>query len=185
MCIYIVIYTHTYIRTHTYMFISLSLSLSLYIYIYRSSTAPWLRCTMAGSPQLRFIHIRQLLRIRYTCFERDAINNDWWTCISVCLVGSAAPAAPCGRCIYQCDVEIPASVNKSVGYLFTDAGIIAFGVFSRHPRCLRPLEGSRVCRWCRGLRVPIIYVNEIIYVFVYIYVYIHSVCIYIYIYIYT
>ena len=35
-------------------------------------------------PQLRCIHLHQLFRIQYTCFELDAVNIDWWMCIHVC-----------------------------------------------------------------------------------------------------
>ena len=37
-------------------------------------------------PELGFIHIHQLFRILYTCFELDAVNIGWWICIIVCLV---------------------------------------------------------------------------------------------------
>ena len=40
----------------------------------------------SSSPQLRFIHIHQLVRIQYTCVEFDTVNVDWWMCINVCRV---------------------------------------------------------------------------------------------------
>ena len=55
----------------------------------------WPRRNKAGSfaeqhilcyPQLRFIHMHQLVRMQYACFELYAVNIDWWICINVCLV---------------------------------------------------------------------------------------------------
>ena len=36
--------------------------------------------TGGESPQLRSIHVHQLFRIQYTCFELDAVNVGWWIC---------------------------------------------------------------------------------------------------------
>ena len=40
----------------------------------------------ASGPQLRFIHIHQLFRIQYTCFQLDTVNSYWWICIIFCRV---------------------------------------------------------------------------------------------------
>ena len=70
-------YTHMYTHTRTHTHTPIKHILTGFQHII-SSGAP--------CPQLRFIHIHQLFRIQYTCFELDTANTDWWICANFCLV---------------------------------------------------------------------------------------------------
>ena len=83
-------YTHTYTYIPRAPYLVHQLLLGQQVGEPRSAHSPLAH----KPPQLRFIHIHQLVRIQYTLVELDTVNIYWWWwCINLCRVKPALRTA--------------------------------------------------------------------------------------------
>ena len=153
--LYIYIYTHT--RSYIYIYIYILLQYTIVCNVLQPY--PILHFTRRAWAEawLVFVHIHQLFRVQYTCFELYNVSTAWWICTNFPLHSIICHSIM----FYSIPFDVPLLYS-----IRCDLNIL-----SRNRGAAGGLQG------CRGRRRQ---GCNIIYIYIYIYM---CICMYIYIYI--